>query len=54
MQIAPVHSPSHYVPVQPAAPVAPVKAKPESADDAHRKVKPTPPPGVGTRLDITA
>jgi hypothetical protein len=54
VQIAPVQGHTHVRPVQPTPPVAPVKAKPEEHHEDHPKVKSTPPPGVGTKVDVQA
>ncbi|HEY3948013.1 hypothetical protein [Phenylobacterium sp.] len=55
MQVSAIPSgPTYYQPIQAAPPVAPVKPQDADADGNTPKVRPTPPPGVGSLLDIQA
>ncbi|HXA38604.1 MAG TPA: hypothetical protein VNW53_06355 [Phenylobacterium sp.] len=57
MQVAAIPTgPTYYQPVSAVPPVAPVKGQPSDGSDggASQKVRPTPPSGVGTLLDIQA
>ncbi|MBS0359856.1 MAG: hypothetical protein JSR98_00640 [Proteobacteria bacterium] len=55
MQVSAIPSgPSYYQPIQAVPQVAPVKTRDADADGSSEKVRPTPPPGVGTLLDISA
>jgi hypothetical protein len=57
LQIAAIPTgPTYYQPVSAVPPVAPVKTQTQEtdADGNAQKVRPTPPAGVGTLLDIMA
>jgi hypothetical protein len=54
LQLSAVPVPVTYVPVQPVAPIARVKTQDSDGGDAASKVRPAPPPGVGSLLDIQA
>ena len=55
MQVSAIPSgPTTYQPIQAVPAVAPVKRNDSDADGNAEKVRPTPPAGVGTVLDITA
>ena len=51
MQLSAIPAPVFYTPVQPVAPIAPVKGRePGGGQTPHA----APPPGVGTLFDIQA
>jgi hypothetical protein len=57
LQVAAIPTgPTYYQPVSAVPPVMPVKGKAQEtdADGNAQKVRPTPPAGVGTLLDMTA
>ncbi|HZZ68032.1 MAG TPA: hypothetical protein VFE18_07645 [Phenylobacterium sp.] len=56
MQLSAIPVPVVYTPVQPVAPVGGVKRDDGAAtvEGASQKPRATPPPGVGTLLDIDA
>lgn len=55
MQVSAIPSgPTYYQPIQAPRPVAPVARQETDADGNGQKVGPTPPPGVGTLIDIRA
>jgi hypothetical protein len=57
LQVAAIPTgPTYYQPVSAVPPVMPVKgqAQETDADGNTQKVRPTPPAGVGTLLDMTA
>lgn len=55
MQVSAIPSgPTYYRPIQPVPPVARVTRQETDADGAPEKLRPTPPAGVGTLLDIQA
>ena len=55
MQVSAIPSgPTYYQPIQAVPQVAPVKTRQTDADGNPQKVRPTPQPGDGTLLDISA
>ena len=56
MQLSAIPVPVTYAPIQPVPQVGAVKGRDPAGDDvgAAQKVRPTPPPGVGTLFDISA
>jgi hypothetical protein len=56
LQLSAIPQPVVYTPIQPVPQVGAVKgrATPPEDGDAGQKVRSTPPPGVGTLLDIDA
>ena len=56
MQLSAIPVPVTYTPIQPVPQVGAVKGRATAPEDgdAGQKVRSTPPPGVGTLLDINA
>ncbi len=54
MQLSAIPVPVLYIPIQPVAPVGPVKGRDSGAEDAAQRVRAAPPPGAGSLLDIEA
>ena len=56
MQLSAIPVPVTYTPIQPVPQVGAVKGRDSTQDDAGaaQKLRPTPPPGVGTLFDISA
>ncbi len=54
MQLSTIPVPVFFIPVQPVAPVAPIKGRDNGTEDAVQKLRAAPPPGAGSLLDIDA
>jgi hypothetical protein len=56
LQLSAVPVPVTYTPIQPVPQIGAVKGRDGQADsqDPNQKLRPTPPPGVGTLFDISA
>jgi hypothetical protein len=54
LQLSAIPVPVFYTPVQPVAPIAPVKGRDPDGQQGGQTPRAAPPPGVGTLLDIQA
>jgi len=52
LQLSAIPVPVHFTPVQPVTPIASVKGRDPSDEAGAPKLRPTPPPGVGSLIDI--